>query len=206
MSRVICISREHGSGGREIALALSEKLGIPCYDKEVLDEALENTDLPKEILRAAAEHKTNPFLHTVFYEGKNKEYYGKDAHTIVFRMQEKIIRQKALAGDCIFVGRCADAVLAKEEKVEVLNVFIAAPINERINRIMKVNHLNMKNAVVKIKKMDKKRELYYKYFAKKDWGKSSEYDLTINSARWGQEICVKMIQGIYEQMEWNSSC
>ena len=142
-------------------------------------------------------------INRKFGKSGNKEYYGKDAHTIVFNMQEKIIRKKALESDCIFVGRCADAVLAKEKGVEVLNIFVSAPLNERINRIMKVNHLNMKDAVIKIKKMDKKRELYYKYFAKKDWGKSSEYDLTINSARWGQETCIKMIQGIYEQMEWN---
>lgn len=202
MSRVICISRQHGTGGYDIAKQLSKELGIPCYDKEVLDEALANTDLPKEVLRAASEHKTNPFLHTVYYEGKHKEYYGKDAHTIVFDMQKKIIRKKAQAGDCIFVGRCADAVLANVEGVEVFNVFLTAPINERINYVMKQDHLNMKEAVIAIKKMDKKRELYYKYFTKNDWGKPSTYDLTINIGKWGMKQTAKMIKGIYEQMDW----
>ena len=200
MSRVICISRQHGSGGREIAMQLSKELGIPSYDKEILDEALADTDLPKDILRAAADHKINPFLHTVFYEGENKEYYGKDAHTIVYSMQKKIILQKAQAGDCIFIGRCADAVLAGQEGIEVLNVFIAAPINERITRIMKKKSLNMKQAIVAIKKMDRKRELYYNYFTKRDWGKPQNYDFTINAVRWGEERCVKTIRGIYEKM------
>lgn len=199
-SKVICIGRQFGSGGLEIAKKLSKELGIPCYDKEVLDEALENTDLPKDILRAASEHKVNPFLHTVFYEGKNKEYYGKDAHTIVNNMQKKIILKKAKQGDCIFVGRCADAVLAGKEDVEVLSVFIAAPLNDRVNRIVKRENLNMKDALVKIKKMDKKRELYYKYFAKKEWGNPAEYDFAINSGRWGIERTAEAIKGIYQRM------
>lgn len=200
MSKVICISRQHGSGGRDIAIQLSKELGIPYYDKEVLDEALADTDLPKDVLRAAAEHKVNPFLHTVFYEGKNKEYYGKDAHTIVYSMQQKIILQKAQMGDCIFIGRCADAVLAGKEDIEVLNVFISAPINERISRIMKKKCLNMKDAVVAIKKMDKKRELYYNYFTKRNWGKPQNYDFTMNAVRWGEKRCVELIKGIYERM------
>ena len=64
--KVICIGRQFGSGGLEVAKKLSKELGIPCYDKEVLDEALADTDLPKDILRAASEHKANPFLHTAY--------------------------------------------------------------------------------------------------------------------------------------------
>ncbi len=197
MNNIICIGREYGSGGKEIATELSKKLGIPFYDKELLEEALKDTDLPLDKLKNAEEHLANPFFHTVFYEGKNKDYYGMDASQILFKMQQKVILEKAKQGDCIFVGRCADFVLSECKDIHVWNIFIVAPIEDRVKRIMEREGVDAKTAVTKIRKTDKKRKAYYDYFTGKDWGKSSNYDFVLNTSSWGKEGCILMLKHLY---------
>ncbi len=198
MNSIICIGREYGSGGKEIAVELAKKLNIPFYDKELLEEALKDTDLPLDKLKEAEEKRANPFFHTVFYEGKNKEYYGMDASEILFKMQEKVILEKAKQGDCIFVGRCADFVLSQCKDVHVWNIFVTAPIENRIARIMEREGLDEKAASDKIRKTDKKRKAYYDFYTGRDWGKPSNYDLVINSASWGKEGGIIMLSHLYK--------
>lgn len=200
MSTVICIGRQYGSGGHMIGKLVSERLGISYYDKELLTEALENTDLPIEGLSAAEERLPNSFYYTTYYEGNEKEYYGMDANTILFKMQAKLICEKAKKGDCIVVGRCADVILSKLEDVKVLSLFITAPTEKRIARIMDRCSLNERAAASAVRKTDKKRKAYYDFYTGKDWGKASDYDLTINSARWGIEGSAALITNLYKNL------
>ncbi len=196
MNKIICIGRQYGSGGRVIGEAVAKKLGISFYDKDLLDEALAKTDLPQEALRNADEKRKNPFMYSVYYQGKDKEYYGMDASSILFEMQKKIILENAKKGDCVFVGRCADFILSECKDISVLSVFIVAPMKDRIARIMEREGIDEKSASDKIRKIDKKRKAHYDYYTGKDWGKPSDYDIIINSSRWGEQGSVELIEKI----------
>ncbi|SDB12296.1 AAA family ATPase [Eubacterium oxidoreducens] len=202
-NKVICIGRQYGSDGRAIGKAVAEKLGIPYYDKELMEEAIKDTDLPKDILRKVDEKVPNSLFFEVFYEGKEKKYYGMNASEIVHAMQEKLILKKAQESSCVIIGRCADQILsdANEFPVDVLSIFICAPMEDRIKRVVKRESLDGKTASDLIRKTDKKRKNYYNYYTGKDWGKPSDYDVCINSSSRSREGTVNMICDLYEHIQ-----
>lgn len=200
-NKIICIGRQYGSGGREIGRAVAEKLGIAYYDKELIDEALKGTDLPLGEMQKADEHALDPLPYERFYRGENKDFYGMNASEIMFVLQKELILKKAGEGPCVIIGRCADQILEDADSAEVLSLFISAPIEDRIRRVMERENINEKEASKLIRKIDKKRRKYYGYYTDKDWGKPSDYTLCINSSDWSGEGVVEMICALYENLE-----
>lgn len=93
-------------------------------------------------------------------------------------------------GSCVIIGRCADYVL--HSKFPTLNIFIHAPLEMRIKRIMKYDRCTEKQTVRKITESDKARAGYHDFFTHSEWGKVQNYDLTLNSSL-GLETSVKMV-------------
>lgn len=193
MSRVICISREYGSGGHEVAEKAAALLNIPCLDKQLMEQAISHSGLPQKLLKEAEERVTNPFLFTTIYDGSQREFYGMAPGDIVFELEKRHILEQANQGDCIIVGRCAEMIL-KDTNHLVVNVFITAPFNYRVQRKQdEFKEMDQRRLEAYIRRVDKQRKAYYEYHTGKDWGQTFNYDVCLNSASMGIDRIANLI-------------
>lgn len=172
---VITIGREYGSGGRLVGKKLAEALNIPFYDKELIEKAASEGHFAQELVEKNDE-KPNGFLNSLAIS----QNYTLPLNQQIFLAQFSVIRRLAENESCVIIGRCADYVL--EDKSEVVNVFIHAPIEKRKERIIKYYNVEEEKALETIKKIDKSRAKYYNYFTDKEWGKAKGYHLSIDSS------------------------
>lgn len=194
--KIICIERECGSGGHIIGELVAKELGISYYDKNLLELAGQYGDISLETLKHADEKATNPFYYKQLYEGNENVKKGHPANETLFHLQRDVLRKIAAKEDCVIVGRCADVILQKQD-VSMVNVFIYSPLEMRIHREMANDHLSRKQALALIRRVDKKRMNYYRYFTKREWGNPHNYDLTLNSGALGLEKCVSILCDYY---------
>lgn len=193
---IITIGRQHGSGGHEIAQALSETLGFKVYDKEIVDHAAENSNFSREILSSYDEKRVSPYIVPApHYLGINESFR---LNMQVASAQFDAIRKLADEGDGIFVGRCADYVLRHRE--DLVRVFIMADEDFRIRTMMKRRDLTEDQAKKLIKEVDKDRASYYKYYTDQIWGERENFDLCINSGRVGVDGAVQVIKAYVEAL------
>lgn len=188
---ILCIGREFGSGGHEIGKRIAQNLNLSFYDQELVEKAVEKHGLPEDI-RHTDEKKTNPWLHKVWYESKDKNLRGLSTNEILFRSQSDVITELADKGDCIFVGRCADYVLDQSGQRNY-KIFISAPLEDRIQRIMKLHDMDQKSALTLIQKTDAQRKQYYEHYTGRHWGKPATYDFCINSSTLGIDETAKAL-------------
>jgi len=200
MRRIICIGRQFGRGGHNLAHALAEHLAIPYYDKKILEDAVAKSGMREEILRKAEEQLPNYLLHSIYYEGNSTEYYGKSANEILYMAQRHVILEYAKESDCIIVGRCADVILKEYQEYAVKSIFVTAPMEYRIAATMQKDKLEEKAAAALVRKSDKRRSAYYAYHTGKDWGKASDYDFCVNTATNGMDTLVDLLGGMYQRM------
>lgn len=182
---VITIGREYGSGGRLIAVEVAKELGIPYYDKEILNKVAKETGFALEFLQ---DNEKKPTGSLIF-----DRYSAVVSPTLseqVFIAQSKIIRDLVEQGPCVLVGRCADYILRERE--DCFKVFVHAPLAERVKRACEVYGEKEHNLEHFVTKQDKARASYYNYFATSRWGSRETYDLCINSSV-GLEQCVQAI-------------
>ena len=141
---VITIGREFGSGGHEIGMKLAEKLGIKCYDKELLQVAAKESGLCEELFASQDEKPTNSFLYSLVMDtyslGYSNSYVDMPINHKVFLAQFDAIKKLAAKESCVIVGRCADYAL--EDDPFAVSVWIKASLDERIKRIKKLYELN----------------------------------------------------------------
>ena len=142
---VITIGREFGSGGHDIGMKLAEKLGIKCYDKELLDLAAKQSGLCEELFASQDEKPTNSFLYSLVMDtyslGYSNSYVDMPINHKVFLAQFDAIKKLAEKEPCVIVGRCADYAL--EDNPNAVSVFIKADIKERIERVKKLYNKQM---------------------------------------------------------------
>lgn len=193
MNTIITISREFGSGGRTIGRMVAEKLGIPCYDAEIIDKIMEETGFEKKYIEEKGEYAhVGGWLARAFSE---HDYYGQNTQDYLWTVQKRIVRELAEKSDCVIVGRCADAVLGEKEKV--IRVFIHADIEARAKRIVEQYGERAESPEKRLKDKDKKRAGYYQYYTDLKWGAVEHYDICLNSANLGIERCAEIIAGLY---------
>lgn len=167
---IITIAREHGSSGKQIGNMVAEKLGIPFYYKEMTALAAQECGLDKEFI---AEINTNSpsVLHSL--------YLSTDVIQMAVAAQDKVIRKIADQGSCVIVGRAADYVLREYDNV--FRVFVYAPDEFKIKRIMEVYGDSYDEAKKNVRRSDEARSHYYKQISGLSWGDKHNYDLVINS-------------------------
>jgi cytidylate kinase len=186
---LITVGREYGSGGHAIAEALGKDLQISVFDKNMLAMIAKRNGFDEDALESSDERLSNPFFDPY-------APYGVDSGAIserLFMMQSRIIQEEADKGSAIFVGRCANDVLREYD--DVVNIYIFAPRNDRLKRIMKVEDISDPLAAEKIlKRTDKTRKSYYQFYTDKKWGSVDGMDLLINSSALGIEGSVKLIE------------
>jgi cytidylate kinase len=186
---IICISRSHGSAGTDIGFALAESLQINYYDETVLSQLIERKDV-KDFGTDFA--KKASFL----------KYHGLSKRDALFFKQSELICELAKREDMIVMGRCADVVLAGQH-IPHISIFITAPFSTRVNRMMEVKNLELKQAINMIRKMDHKHQDYYRSFTGKRWGDAINYDLCINSACYGIDESVELIERLINRQTKN---
>ncbi len=196
-TKVICISREFGSGGHELGVLAGARLGIKVYEKELLHMACRYGDVAEKTLRDSDERATNPFLFQGVFEGNYHVIRGLPTSEVLFSLQSHEIMRIAKREDCIIVGRCADFVLRNETDVRLLRVFVSAPIAWRIKRKMEQEQLSKDKASRLVKKMDKQRKLYYEHYTGHPWGEPQYYDVNIDVSQAGIETAVDRITQWY---------
>ena len=197
--RVITIGRQFGSNGRDIAMKLAKRLGINCYDKELIEIAAKEKNLSYEELKKVDEKRANPWRYPVENELQMaKQYRFEPLNDILFYTEVEVIKQLAEKEDCIIVGRCANEILSDNDAVR--RVFIHAPIDYRIRTVMDRASIDEKEAALLIKKVDKQRKYYYNYFTDKRWEDMSQYDLTINSGTMSKEAILNVLTSLYESI------
>jgi len=168
---IITIAREHGSSGKQIGKLVAEKLGIPFYYKEMIALAAHESGLDKEFISDI--HKNAP---NVLYE----LYASTHVVQLAIAAQDKIIRKIANNGSCVIVGRSADYVLKDYENV--FRIFIGAPKEYRIHRVMEVYGDTLQEAKRNVRRSDKARASYYRHISGKLWGDENNYDLVVDSS------------------------
>lgn len=196
MKSVITIGRQYGSGGREIGRLLAEKYDIPFYDNELLKVASEHSGIAEEFFIENDEKPVNSLLYML------STTYSQDTLPFnhqLFLAQFEAIRRIAKEGPCVIVGRCADYAL--KDKKNVVNVFVHASMDARLDRAIKVYNIPAKKAEEYILRKDKQRAAYYNFYACRKWGAVDNYHLTIDSSYIPYEECAEMIAKLVELRE-----
>ena len=198
-NKIICIGREFGSGGHEIAVLLGQKLGLKVYEKDIVHMACKYGDLQVSKMEASDEKATNPYLFETVHEGNYHVMRGAPTSEVLFALQSHEIKRIAKKENCIIVGRCAAHVL-KDTDASVLSVFISAPTEQRIRRKMEQETLSHLRAKSVVRKMDLQRKKYYEHYTGTTWGKPTNYDLCINTGEVEFEKAVEMIADRYDSL------
>ena len=190
-NRVITISREFGSGGRTIGKMVAEKLGIPCYDAELIEKIAEQSGYSAEYIKQEVEYGTGGWLSAVFADRST----GLTNQDKMFSIQSRIIEELANEGPCVIVGRCADFVL--KDKADCLNVFIHASMEKRAERIVKEYGERAESPEKRLKEKDKRRAAYHRFYTDMKWGHAQNYHVCLDSGEFGIEKCAEIIAQLY---------
>ncbi len=187
---VITIARQFGSGGREIGNRLSEILGIPLYDRELITAAAEAGNLHPEVAEKADEKAASSLLYTLAMGSNIFTSHGAGLSLPVndrlYLLQSDFIREKAAEGSCIIVGRCADHIL--KDNPNRFSVFVYAPLSVRRRRVTERHpELSENGALELINKTDKRRATYYNFYTGGKWGKYENYQIALDSGALGIE-------------------
>lgn len=194
MNRAITISREYGSGGREIGEKLAVKLGIPFYDKELIAMIAKEGNIETSVLEANDE--VDPDLDNYSPRLVSPDYQIAMTQRI-YAAQAAVIRKLNEKGPCVIVGRCADAILP-----DAVNIFVFADMESRIGRIMSLNPgLSRDEAKASIQTIDRRRKAYHEYYATTQWGDMGAYDICLNSGLVGVEGCLASIMAYIEYIK-----
>ena len=179
---IINIGRSFGSGGGYVGHAIGEKLGIPFYDNELISKAAEESGHSRSLF--AHEEKRSLFNMSSFFVSGRPGYMDGNYATdnMLFEVQSAVIRELAQKGDAIFIGRCADYIL---RDLPCLNVFVCAPEDYRIRRLMESDGMTEDQASKLIHRKDRTRETYYNYYTFGSWGRADNYHLCIDSSALG---------------------
>ena len=200
---VITIGREFESLGKDVGQKLAERLGIKCYDKELLSRAAKESGLCEDIFHSQDEKPTSSFLYSLVMDTYTATGYvaapflDMPLNHKIFLAQFDTIKKLAQEESCVIVGRCADYALS--DFPHTIDTFIHADLDFRIKNAMKEFDVSESKAKDMIIKKDKQRSSYY---SNKKWGDSRYYDLTLNSARIGVDGCVEMILRYKELMNY----
>ena len=190
-NRIITISREFGSGGRTIGRKVAEKLGIPCYDAELIQKIAQESGFDEDYIREAGEYTPGGFLSSAL----SNRSFGPTNEDYLWKIQYNVISDLAEKGSCVIVGRCADYIL--KDKADCLTVFIHADMAFRANRIVSVYGQREESPEERLKDKDKRRAAYHRFYTNMKWGQAKNYHLCLDSGVLGIDKCVETIAGMY---------
>lgn len=192
---VITIGRQYGSGGAEIGKHLAEKLGISFYDKNILRINADESGIKESYFHLADEKAGSRLLYRIVQglrPEKASPSFGSDLTSAdnLFRFQSEVIKKLAEAESCVIIGRCADYIL--EGTDDLVRIHLNADLESRKQRIKERNPEET-DVLRAIRKVDRERNDYYRYYTGRDWANSENYDLVINTTKPGINGTVSII-------------
>jgi cytidylate kinase len=191
---IICVGRQLGSGGHDIARMLALDFNAKYYDQELLNLAAKESGISEKFFEQNDERRgifRSLFHLHASHVGDNNMYNNDFSQENLFKFQSDAILKAADEGSCVFVGRCADYIL--RERTDVVSVFISASKRFRIDQIMAKQHLDAPEANKYIKQRESQRASYYNYYTGKKWGSAESYDLCIDSSVLGLQATERFI-------------
>lgn len=191
--KIITIGREFGSGGFYVGELVAKQLGIPFYDKELIDRIAEETGMVRHYVERLAEYAPTKSIFAYSFVGRSNT--GESIEDYIMNIQRKVILDLAEEGPCVIVGRSADYILRNH--VSLLNVFIQGDMEDKVRRVCELKNLDENEAIRLIKDTDKRRSINYKYFTGQTWGDRRNYTVVLNSTRIGMEKTAEIIASLY---------
>ncbi len=190
---IITIGRQFGSGGKEIGEKVAKRLGYAFYDKEILTMAAEESGFSPSAMQHYDEKPSGSLIYSLYMTGAATSDNLPLNQQLAFA-QFNVIRKVAQADNCVIVGRCADYVL--REKKNLLTVFLHAPMEYRVQRVMAENSIDSTQLAEKtIKKQDKSRADYYNFFTHKKWGDAASAMLSVDTSTLPPDDVAEVIAG-----------
>lgn len=188
--RIIAISRQFGSGGRTVGKELAAKLGIPCYDQELITMLAEKSGFSQAHVAELNEESTRSSI----LPGRAERVERSLQHAL-WQRQRDVILELADKECCVIVGRAADYIL--RDRDDVLRVYIHADKDKRAERIVKVYGEREDAPLKRINDKDKRRISYYESFTTNKWGDADNYHITLDSGELGIDTCVELLAGLF---------
>ena len=204
---IICIGRTYGCAGTDIGFALADALKINYYDSEIFTEVLERLEAEQDDVQDHASFAHHQNLNQSLgmdrrtWKERIREfnrYHGLPKEDAVFFNQSDLLCDMAKREDFIVMGRCADVILTNH-RIPHISIFINAPFELRARRVMETDNLNYRAACKLLRQLDRRHRRYYEFYTGRQWGNSVNYDLCINSASYGIEGSVQLIERIINQ-------
>ena len=192
---VITIARSYGSGGLTLAKKLSEELGIPVYDREILRMASDQSGISEELFGQADEHIRKIIISA---KGKYKglpltpEYSAFTSDDNLFELQADVIKRIANTQSCIFVGRCADYILRNRDYV--LSLFFYASEADCLERLRKQVSGTDEELIKRMRAIDKHRADYYRYYTGHDWNDARNYDFCMDTGVMSYDKLIEVVK------------
>lgn len=196
---VITIGRQYGSGGRTVGEMLAKELGIHFYDEEILKMTSETSAIGEQYFRLADEKAGNNLLYRIIDGlkpdiGKPRLGDNITSPENLFRFQAEVIRNLAKEESCIIAGRCSSYILEQENTENLVRIFVYADSVTRAKRVMEYDQVDEPEALRRMKRIDKERTDYHKYFTGEEWIDINGYDLMINSSKMSFEEVGEMMK------------
>ena len=190
--RIITISREYGAGGLPVGRIVAEKLGIPFYDKKLVEHVAGESGFAPKFIEEHGEHSPSGSMFSYAFapQGVPGVMNGLSTSDYLWNVQCNVILQLAEKGPCVIVGRNADYIL--KDRKDVLNVFLHADIPHRVERVLEANP-DEKNPEGRIAARDKRRRLNYQHYTGRTWAMSQNYHICLDTSVLGYEQCAEII-------------
>lgn len=201
MKTVITIARSYGSGGKTLGKLLADKMGINCYDREIIRMASDTSGINEELFGRVDEKlkksplfgivRSNPYKGDGVIPPESSNFVSDDN---LFNYQAQVIKELAEKESCIIIGRCADYVL--KDNPNVIRLYLYAPLEDCVKRVMAQNSITEKDTIKKIETIDKYRSDYYKYYTGKEWNDARNYDFCLNTTSMSYEKLIQVVENI----------
>lgn len=201
MKTVITIARSYGSGGKTLGKLLADKMGINCYDREIIRMASDSSGINEELFGRVDEKlkksplfgimRSNPYKGDGVIPPESSNFVSDDN---LFNYQAQVIKELAEKESCVIIGRCADYVL--KDNPNVIRLYLYAPLEDCIKRVMAQNSITEKETIKKIETIDKYRSDYYKYYTGKEWNDARNYDFCLNTTSMSYEKLIQVVENI----------
>ncbi len=193
MKRIITISREFGSGGRTIGKLVAEKLNIPFYDKELVDQIALESGFSPNFIEEHGEHAPGKslFAYAFSHQGAPGIMNGMSTSDFLWHIQCNVILQLADKEPCVIIGRNADYIL--KDRTDCLHAYIHADNEFRADRIVRLYGESEKSPIARLNEKDKRRSVNYQHYTGRTWGAHENYDICLCSSTIGIETCADII-------------
>ncbi len=206
MNTIITVGRQFSSGGRELGQKIAEKLGYAYYDKEIITQIVEHTELSQEYVKQIVEGKALRYFPIVAEQSLNinVDFRIRQMEQII-SAQTKTIKEMALKSNCVIIGRCADYILkelADNGEIKLVRMFVYADMDFRVKRCLEREHegenLKERNLIKQIKHIDRERGAYYNDYTLQTWGDKDNYDVCINTTNFDLETLADSIVKVFK--------